>query len=178
MTHGINVSLMLIETFDCLAVYCLHWLVFTSPLLPPQLGRYWSREERKRHLEKERERRRRHELLRRQQQQQQPQQPQAQPAQPQAPPAHLPHEEPAAPPPRPSTLENGLHQALWRDHSSRRKTSATLDASHRKMSSSRKRDVEEPAYGVRTPMVPLNPPPPPHQANQQMVKGLLSVTTV
>lgn len=140
-----------------------------------KLGRYWSREERKRHLEKERERRRRHELLRRQHQQQQPQ-PQA--AQSQAPTAHLPPEEPVQPPPRPSTLENGLHQALWRDHSSRRKTSATLDASHRKVSSSRKREPEEPPYGVRTPVVPLNPPPPPHQAGQQLVKGLLSVTTV
>lgn len=155
-------------------IYLLSALIGSHlTLLSPQLGRYWSREERKRHLEKERERRRRHELLRRQQQQQ----PQPQPAQPQAPPVHLPHEEPVPPPPRPSTLENGLHQALWRDHSSRRKTSATLDASHRKLSS-RKREVEEPSYGVRTPMVPLNPPPPPHQANQQMVKGLLSVTTV
>lgn len=132
-----------------------------------QLGRYWSREERKRHLEKEKERRRRHDLFRRQQQQQQQQQG---------------HHTPNEPPPalRTCTLENGVHQALWRDHSSRRKTSSTLDSSHRKLSISRKREMEEAAYGVRAPVLPLNPPPPPpppHHANQPM-KGLLSVTTV
>ncbi|KAG7157590.1 PDZ domain-containing RING finger protein 4-like [Homarus americanus] len=123
-----------------------------------KLGRYWSREERKRHLEKERERRRRHELLRRQQQQQQQQVP------------HAPDEPPSAL--RTCTLENGVHQALWRDHSIRRKTSSTLETSHKKSSTSRKRDVEETAYGARTPVLPANPPP------SQQMKGLLSVTTV
>ncbi|KAK8722144.1 hypothetical protein OTU49_012498, partial [Cherax quadricarinatus] len=121
-----------------------------------KLGRYWSREERKRHLEKERERRRRHELFRRQQQQQG---------------HHNPDEPPSAL--RTCTLENGVHQALWRDHSIRRKTSATLEASHKKSSVSRKRDVEDAAHGPRTPVLPPNPPP-----QQQPMKGLLSVTTV
>ncbi|XP_064102899.1 E3 ubiquitin-protein ligase PDZRN3-like isoform X2 [Macrobrachium nipponense] len=125
-----------------------------------KLGRYWSREERKRHLEKERERRRRHELLRRQHQQQVP---------------HTGEEPPPAL--RTCTLENGVHQALWRDHSMRRKTS-TAESSHRKNSSlsSRKRD-DEAHHGMRNPAHPANPPLP-HQANQQIAKGLLSVTTV
>ncbi|XP_068242462.1 slo-interacting protein 1 [Palaemon carinicauda] len=125
-----------------------------------KLGRYWSREERKRHLEKERERRRRHELLRRQHQQQAP---------------HTGEEPPPAL--RTCTLENGVHQALWRDHSMRRKSS-TAESSHRKNSSlsSRKRD-DEAHHGMRNPSHPTNPPLP-HQANQQIAKGLLSVTTV
>lgn len=130
-----------------------------------QLGRYWSREERKRHLEKERERRRRHEMRRQQQQQQQ----------------LVHHPTPDDPPTalRTCTLENGVHQALWRDHSIRRKTSSTSDNAHKKLSSSSRRrvDVEEAAYGVRTPVHPANPPVPHHTA-QQMMKGLLSVTTV
>ncbi|XP_069169840.1 LOW QUALITY PROTEIN: slo-interacting protein 1 [Procambarus clarkii] len=122
-----------------------------------KLGRYWSREERKRHLEKERERRRRHELFRRQQQQQQPG-----------------HSTPDEPPSalKTCTLENGVHQALWRDHSIRRKTSSTLETSHKKSSAARKRDAEDTAYGARTPVLPVNPPP------SQQMKGLLSVTTV
>ncbi|KAK3868885.1 hypothetical protein Pcinc_025756 [Petrolisthes cinctipes] len=132
-----------------------------------KLGRYWSREERKRHLEKERERRRRHEQFRRQQLQQTQQQP------------HHPTEEPP-PALRTCTLENGVHQSLWRDHSSRRKAPATLESAHRKSSISRKREGEEGVYGARPIPVPANPPPPPpppHHANQ-VVKGLLSVTTV
>lgn len=137
----------------------------TYIFLTLQLGRYWSREERKRHLEKERERRRRHEQFRRQQLQQTQQQP------------HHPTEEPP-PALRTCTLENGVHQSLWRDHSSRRKTPATLDSAHRKSSIGRKRETEEGVYGAHPIPVPANPPPPPpHHANQ-LVKGLLSVTTV
>ncbi|XP_063612430.1 slo-interacting protein 1-like [Penaeus indicus] len=130
-----------------------------------KLGRYWSREERKRHLEKERERRRRHEMRRQQQQQQQL--------------VHHPTQDDPPTALRTCTLENGVHQALWRDHSIRRKTSSTSDNAHKKLSSSSRRrvDVDEAAYGVRTPVHPANPPVPHHTA-QQMMKGLLSVTTV
>ena len=39
-------------------------------------------------------------------------------------------------------------------------------------------DVEEAAYIVRTPILHAAKPPTPQYAAQQMIKGLLSVTTV
>ncbi|CAL4066183.1 unnamed protein product, partial [Meganyctiphanes norvegica] len=132
-----------------------------------KLGRYWSREERKRHIEKEKERRSKQDLLRRQKYQQIDE-----------PPTAL----------KTCTLENGIHQSLWRDHSGRRKM-VTLDHPQRKISSSsshKKRETEE---SYRTPVsqtysIPRHPPVPhvpssiPPTPPPPIQKGLLSVTTL
>ncbi|KAB7498274.1 E3 ubiquitin-protein ligase PDZRN3 [Armadillidium nasatum] len=79
-----------------------------------KVGRYWPREERKKQLEKEKERRRKLENLKRQH----------------------------APPQLHSvnnslfqntSLENGVHQSLWRDSSIRRRGNVTLDSAHKKL---------------------------------------------
>ena len=85
------------------------------------------------------------------------------------------------------TLENGVHQSLWRDQSSssRKKPSSNIEAPHRKVSSSgsrkfQNRDGQE-EYGSRGPngCAPNIPPHlPPKVSSPVSKQGLLSVTTV